>query len=368
MVPVLCEPLYRPYVWGGRNLERMLGRRLPASGPAAESWEVSDLDGWITPIASGPYAGFNLRELIARDKAALLGRSGQPRDDGPRQFPLLVKYLDAQALLSVQVHPDDAYAAAHEGGALGKTEMWLVLEAAPTAELYAGLRSGVGREEFAAAAREERLPELVRRHAVKPGDVVLMPAGRVHALGAGIIVLEVQQTSDVTYRLHDWGRLDPDGKPRPIHIDKALDVIDFHDTDDPLLTPAIRRETWGTRRLLAVTPYFAVESWDMTGPAATATTGASPHVLMVVSGVATIRWEDGELAIPRGRTAVIPAALGAYVVEPTEPTFAVRAHVPDFAGVPSAATGLADWPPDDPSEREHVRAVCDRRAAKLLFG
>ena len=360
--PLLCVPRYQPYVWGGRNLGRVLGRALPPSGPVAESWEVSDLDGAATEIESGP--GGTLRDLVERNADALLGGAGYRQNDGSQRFPLLVKYLDAQTLLSVQVHPDDEFARRHENGSPGKTEMWLVLEAQPGAELFAGLQPGVRREDLRRAIDDERVPEVIRSHAVAAGDVVLMPAGRAHALGAGIVALEIQQTSNTTYRLYDWGRVDDAGRPRPLHAERALAVIDYEDTADPVLRPVAWKERWGTRTLLAVTPYFLTESWEVRGTVNAHTTGTSPDVLMAVTGAASIRFDGGELEVPRGRTAVFPAALGDYAVAPRRPCLIVRARVPDLT------RGLGDWlaPPESgaPDERDRVLGVCDARSAELL--
>ena len=359
LAPLLCTPRYQPYVWGGRNLARVLGRTLPPSGPVAESWEVFDLDDAATEIESEP--GSTLRDIIRRDPGALLGATGYPRDDGSRRFPLLVKYLDAHGLLSVQVHPGDEYARQHEGGSPGKTEMWLILAAAPGAELYAGLRAGVQRDDLWAAIGEERSPEVIRSHAVRPGDVVLVPAGRVHALGGGIVALEIQQTSNVTYRLHDWGRVGSDGMPRPLHVEQALQVIDFDDVADPVLCPVERNEPWGTRRLLAATPYFLTESWEAETTVETCTSGSSPDIVMAVAGSVSVRVDGGELAVHSGRTAIIPAAVGDYAVEPHGQCAVVRARVPDLD------RGLEDWLPSpgggDAAERERVLAVCDRRVS-----
>lgn len=366
--PFLTKPIYRPWMWGGRNLARVLRRDLPPAGPVAESWEVSDVDGAASEVASGPHAGGTLRDLVVGHADALLGSTGARLEDGSRRFPLLVKYLDAHDRLSVQVHPGAEHAARREPGSLGKTEMWLVLEALPGAEVIAGLKPGVRREEVRDALRANRLPDLVRNHAVRAGDVILIPGGRVHALGKGIIVLEIQQTSDVTYRLYDWGRIGADGKPRELHVEQALDAIEFDDKEGPRLTPIVRTETYGTRKLLAVTRHFFTEAWD-TGnasgpvqPVSARSTGFSPDLLMFVKGSGRIAWEGGALDVPHGRTAIVPAKQGPYLVELREPSLVVRSRVPD------PAAGLGEWTPANADETRQLRNVCDRGTRRVLFG
>ncbi len=195
-----------------------------------------------------------------------------------------------------------------------------------------------------------------------------MPAGRAHSLGKGIVALEIQQTSNITYRLYDWGRIGPDGKQRQLHIEQSLDAINYEDAAEPKLTPVVRSEIWGRRKLLAVTPYFLTELWDTRDsfdpvqPVPTCTTGHSPDVLMLIAGRARVRWDGGMLEMPRGRTAVIPTMLGSYTVELVEPSLLVRSRVPD------TVTGLGNWIPADPDEERRVRGVCDRSARHRFFG
>jgi len=367
LAPFLSTPLYQRWLWGGRNLAGILRRELPPDGPVAESWEVSDVEGSSTLVETGPYAGLALREVVRREGEALLGSRAEGMPGQERRFPLLVKYLDAQEVLSIQVHPDDEYAGRYGNGSPGKTEMWYIVAAGEGSEVIAGLRPGIGREQVREAVREGRLPELVRRQPVSAGEVVLMPAGRLHSLGRGIVALEIQQTSNLTYRLYDWGRVGPDGRPRPLHAEQSLAVIDFADADEPKLVAVVRREIWGKRLLLAVTPYFLTEAWDTQGSfdrsqaLRAQTTGFSPEVLMVVSGSARVAWEGGALDLPHGRTAVVPARLGRYLVELREPSLLIRSRVPDLD------RGLGEWSPTGEDEGKRIRAVCDRRAASRLF-
>ena len=354
--PLLCEPQYMERIWGGRALRRLLDRDLPGDALIGESWEVSDVPGSPTQFAN-PSAG-TLRQTASAHGDALLGSTGYPLSDGSRRFPLLVKYLDADDLLSVQVHPGDDYAARNEGGSPGKSEMWIVIHAEPGAEIIAGLSPGVDRDAFAAAIRDGEVSEALRRVPVWTGDTVLMPAGRIHALGAGLVVLEIQQTSDVTYRLHDWGRLGADGHPRELHVEKGLEVIDFADRAEPVLEPVARTEDWGERQLLAVTRYFLTERWQAGAPVAGEMPSGSPHILMPVSCAVDIRWKSGELNVPAGRTAIVPASLSSYNVVPDGEGMIVRSLVP--------GPGLGQWEPRDERERGAIRRVCDRDAAGVL--
>lgn len=347
--PLLCAPQYFDRIWGGRNFERVLDRELPGDEQTliGESWEISDVPGSPSPIENRD--NVTISELLADHSTEILGvdaKNGQ-------HLPLLVKYLDANDLLSVQVHPDDEYAAKYEHGASGKSEMWLILHAEPNAELIAGVAPGVDRDEFARAVKEDRVPEVLSRRVVRAGDVVLMPAGRLHALGTGLVVLEIQQTSDVTYRLYDWKRIDTNGNSRDLDINRGLDVIRFDDRDDPILIPLRRETDWGARSLLAVTRYFLTERWDMDESAAFFTSAHSPDLIMAVTTGVTIRPESAsEVVVSKGRSAVIPAALGKYRIEPHERGMVVRSRVP-------VTDDLIEWTPRTAMERDLLRGLCD---------
>ncbi len=200
--------------------------------PIGESWEISDRPGDVSVIANGPLAGKDLRWLMEKHAADLLG-GAQPQRG---RFPLLVKILDAQDKLSLQVHPPPAQAAALGGEP--KTEMWYIAQAAPGAELYVGLKRGVTRAEFERKIKAGTVAECFHRVPVQPGDAMFLPSGRVHALGAGLVIFEIQQNSDTTYRVFDWNRLGLDGKPRELHIPQSLASIDFSDCEPSLLPRA----------------------------------------------------------------------------------------------------------------------------------
>jgi mannose-6-phosphate isomerase len=222
LYPLKFRPLLKRYLWGGRRLGTVLGKPLGDGNDYAESWEVADHDADQSVVANGSLAGTTLGELVRDRGDELLGRHA-PRS----RFPLLFKYLDCQRDLSVQVHPDDAAAARLDPPDLGKTEAWLILDAEPGSRVYAGLRFGFDRIALAREIALGRTELCLKWFEPRVGDCLFIPAGTVHALGAGLLVAEIQQASDTTYRLFDWNRLGPDGQPRPLHVQQALDVIDY---------------------------------------------------------------------------------------------------------------------------------------------
>jgi mannose-6-phosphate isomerase len=248
--------------WGGRSLERLYGRQLPdPSTPIGESWEVVDREDHQSVVADGPLAGKTLHDLWRNHRREIFGEAaaGHP---SPR-FPLLVKILDATETLSLQVHPPEAVAA--RLGGEPKTEMWFIAEAREGAVLHVGVRPGVDREGFRRALADGSAAECVPRLPVRTGDAIFIPSGRLHAIGAGLVIFEIQQNSDTTYRVFDWNRTGLDGKPRALHIEESLACIDFADTAPALVPPGADT--------LADCPHFHVrrrelatgESVDATG-------------------------------------------------------------------------------------------------------
>jgi mannose-6-phosphate isomerase len=229
LYPLIFKPIFKERVWGGRNLERLYGKSLPPSVPIGESWEISDRPGDVSVIANGPLAGKDLRWLMENHAAELLGTARSPNG----RFPLLIKILDAQEKLSLQVHPPASKAA--ELGSEPKTEMWYVADAAPDAELFVGLKRGVTRAELERRIRHGPVADCFHRIPVRAGDAMFLPSGRVHAIGAGLVLFEIQQNSDTTYRVFDWNRLGLDGKPRELHVAESLASIDFNDFEPSLI-------------------------------------------------------------------------------------------------------------------------------------
>ena len=250
--PLTFHPLYMERPWGGRSLERLYGRRLPAA-PAhiGESWEVVDRADHQSVVADGPLAGRTLHELWRDHRAEVFGADA--REHPSPRFPLLIKILDATETLSLQVHPP-AEVAARFGGE-PKSEMWFLAEARDGAVLYAGVGSGIDRDGFRSALAAGTVAQVVPRLPVRSGDSIFIPSGRLHAIGAGLVLFEIQQNSDTTYRVFDWNRTGLDGRPRELHVEESLACIDFGDTD-PVLNP--RDAT-----TLAACPHFRVERRDL---------------------------------------------------------------------------------------------------------
>ncbi len=316
--PVRFRPVYQSYIWGGDRIVHKYGRNLPP-GIYAESWEVSDRPEGMSVVEYGPLAGRTLKDLIMSDPLALLGRSVP---EG--RFPLLLKLIDARERLSVQVHPDDATAA--RWGGEPKTEAWYVLEASPGATLYAGLRPGTDRAAVEEAIRTGQIEGLLNVVPVRTGDTLFIPAGRVHALGAGILLLEVQQNSNTTYRLYDWGRVGHDGRPRETHVAQALRAIRWQDSGSPICTPVPLQgpNGWSGSRLVEC-PYFQMERWKLSSPAQEPLEDVrSARVLFVECGAILLTGEFGSLEASAGMSVLCPAALRDLQIQPQPTATLVR--------------------------------------------
>ena len=217
------NPLYMERVWGGRGLELKLGRKLPEGKVIGESWELVDREGEQSIVAEGTHKGKTIRELLEGGAADILG----PGREGSQPFPILIKWLDCQERLSLQVHPPAAIAPILGGEP--KTENWYIADCDDDASLIVGLKQGVTREQFTQALEDNKVAPCVHRFPVKPGDSILVESGRMHAIDAGNLILEIQQNSDTTYRVYDWGRVGLDGAPRQLHVEQSLQSIDFKD-------------------------------------------------------------------------------------------------------------------------------------------
>ncbi|MHB0857314.1 MAG: type I phosphomannose isomerase catalytic subunit [Anaerolineae bacterium] len=326
--PLTFEPVLRDYIWGGRRLETLFGRRLPP-GITAESWEISGYEGYATRVDSGYWEGVGLPDVMEDLGLDLLGHNSVEMLARHR-FPLLVKLLDAHRDLSVQVHPDDAYALEHEGGELGKTELWTVLHADPGAQVIYGLNPGTTRESLRAAIESGTLEEHLYRLPIQGGDSLLVAAGTVHALLSGAVVAEIQQNSDATYRLYDWGRLGDDGKPRPLHIDKALDVIDYTQVQPGKIEPRVLSEGTNARRLLlADTEKFAMEQIALQpgGEFVGRCNGESFEIWGCLHGSVEVRWLGEPVQLDAVRFALLPAMLGEYAIHAEQPSTLLRTYV-----------------------------------------
>jgi len=307
LYPLKFHPVMKNNIWGGRALERY-GYRLP-EGPIGEAWMIGDHANGTTVVANGELAGMGLDELRKKFGASLLGTKGAASKNG--RFPLLLKLLDCNDDLSVQVHPNDEYEGLPEGE-LGKTEMWYILDAKPGAKIVYGLQPGVTRTKLEQAIAEGRIMDCLQQVEVQAGDSFFIPAGTVHALGAGVLVAEVQQNSDTVYRLYDYNRPGLDGKPRELHIEHSLNVIRYESSGATRMkTDRVKPGEWLT---LANCPYFIVEKGIVEGDWNLSTTDESFVMLTVCDGKGSIGWGEEKLPLQAGDCLLLPAGLHAYTL------------------------------------------------------
>jgi mannose-6-phosphate isomerase len=327
LYPLLFKPVLKDYIWGGRNLQRILGRELP-DGNIAESWEIAAHDDGVTIVRNGPLAGMSLFELHRKLGLSLIGRRNQWAQERDK-FPLLIKLLDAHDKLSVQVHPGDEYALAHEGNELGKTEMWVILHAEPDSAIILGVRQNTNPELFRQAIHDGSLESYLHRLSIKAGDYVCVPSGTVHAILGGALIAEIQQNSNTTYRLYDWGRRMPDSSVRSLHVDQALDVIDFNQVEPslqpPSPLPANLKDSNGIQCwLLCKNQYFTTERIILA--AGSVYRGNCNGQSLEIWGVL-----EGELSINKVNLravqfSLLPAALGPFEIKSVSGATCLRVY------------------------------------------
>lgn len=295
---LLTDPAFRSYLWGGRKLATVLGKSLPDDEVWAESWEVVDHAEHQSFIRNGQFAGQTIRQLAETHPSWLLGNSNAVR------LPLLFKYLDCQRVLSVQVHPDDHFAIRMNPPDLGKTEAWYIVDAEPGATLYAGLKQGVNKDELCAAIDKGEVENCLHQIQPKRGDCIFIPAGTVHALGAGLLVAEIQQASNTTFRLFDWNRVDANGKLRDLHIEQSLKVIDFESGPRPTQVPAATEQP-GRERLVSCEKF----NFDRIVQSNAIAGDGRLHILSAPYGVVEIACGPERLQLAMGQTVIVPAAM-----------------------------------------------------------
>lgn len=303
LYPLTFEPMFVERVWGGRSLERLFGKALPAGKLIGESWEICDRPGSVSVIANGPLRGTDLHSLMTHRADELLGQGRGNRT----HFPLLVKILDAQEILSLQVHPPPQVAKELNGEP--KTEMWYIYEAKEGAQLQTGLKRGVTRETFQQALADGKAADCVHTHSVKKGDAMFLPSGRVHAIGAGNVIFEIQQNSDTTYRVFDWNRTGLDGKPRELHIPQSLRSINFEDYEPALIRPEEVGQGAFKFRYLVDDPLFRINTTQVRRGERfyLRTTGA--QIIGMLEGRLTILAESQSVELKPGQFALLPASL-----------------------------------------------------------
>lgn len=344
LYPFVLEPRLTAAIWGGDALVTRYGKHGDRAQTLGESWECWDEN----RVANGALVGKTLAELRAELRDALTGPI-----DPARTFPVLTKIIDARAALSVQVHPDDAYAQRVERQPNGKTECWYILDCEPGAELILGWARDTSRQEYERRVADGTLGEILRRVPVHPGDAFYLPAGTLHAIGAGIRLFETQQASDLTYRIFDWNRVGPDGKPRELHVQKAGDVLDFRATFPGAVRPLSYAEDGLERTLLIASARFVVERVTVTRNDAYVVTDGRPLTMTAMDAHLRVDMEDASTVLEPWQTVVTPASAQRIALVPGgEPTSVLLVHPqPDLTAIRARA----------------VAAGCDGTAADAFF-
>lgn len=295
LYPMKCVPIFKPRIWGGQTLKTVFGKALPAGEEIGESWELADLPNDKTVIANGPFQGRKLVEIVQEYPELITGAR-----DFPSPFPLLIKLLDAQDVLSVQVHPDPE-TCRRMGRGEPKTECWYIIDAQPGAVIYKGMKEKVTREQFARAIEDGTTADLLAKIPVEPGQCHFLPAGTAHAIGGGLLIAEIQTPSDTTYRVYDWDRVDHAGQPRQLHIQEALESIHFDVTADQLPV--------GTTGRLVDCEYFKVDKGHRSKGNQLLLARGQMRTLVVLSGGGTIQAAQMDsVDFTAGDCLVVPAA------------------------------------------------------------
>jgi mannose-6-phosphate isomerase len=323
--PIRIEPIFTPRIWGARSLAPLYPEKSSLSEPMGEAW----LTGADCRVGCGPFAGKTLgavwRELPAEWRGTRLASTSD--------FPILVKFIFPREKLSIQVHPDDAYAAAHEqtAGGRGKTEMWHAVSAEADAQVLVGLKPGVDKQKFKQSISANTVEDLFQVHPVHEGDTFFVPAGTPHTIGSGMVLCEVQQYSDLTYRLYDYGRVDGSGKARELHIEKALDVIQFGRSSGGKVPPVQVPHSGAKLSLLAACKYFATERWEFSGHVDFSPDAAHADIFVILSGRGNFETANASGSYRRSEPWLIPASIESIRLVAHEPTVLIRTFVPDLA-------------------------------------
>jgi len=304
LYPLTFHPVFKERIWGGRELEKIYGKKIPAGKLIGESWEISDRSGDESIIAKGKFAGKSLRWLMENHAPELLGDAKAATGN---RFPVLCKILDAREKLSLQVHPPANKTAELNGEP--KTEMWFIADAAPGAELFVGLRRGVTRAEFEKKISDGSVADCFHRVSVRAGDAMFLPSGRIHAIGSGLVIFEIQQNSDTTYRVFDWNRVGLDGKPRELHVPQSLASIDFNDFEPKLVETKFSGDDKIKSRLLVRDKLFNVGHLELKTGAAAKLKEQKLQVVAVVKGLIEINSNSETENLCAGQFCLIPASL-----------------------------------------------------------
>jgi mannose-6-phosphate isomerase len=325
--PLRFEPIFQYRLWGGRRLARWSRDPLPGDGPIGEAWIISDRDDHASRVAEGPLKGKSLQELFTEHPEAMLGsQNGQFQ-----RYPLLLKFLDATEMLSVQVHPSDDHKDLLPPGERGKTESWLVLDSEPSSSIYAGLRPGVTPEAMRAHSADGTVEQDLASFNPNPGDGLFIEAGTVHALGGGVVVFETQQNSDVTFRLFDWNRVDEKtGQPRELHIEQAIQSTNFNAVAVKPSEPKVQETKPALREQMFTCEFFNVDRLSGDQPFPVGTPNAL-RVLVTLEGSGILRHHGAAYNVQPGDVYVLPAAVGAVELTPVGKATLAEVAVPERA-------------------------------------
>jgi mannose-6-phosphate isomerase len=325
LYPLRFEPIYQYRLWGGRRLADLLAAPLPGDGPIGEAWVLSDRDDHASPVADGPLKGKTLGEVLNLYPKQILGKlAGRYA-----RFPLLLKFLDVREMLSLQVHPADDRKDLLPAGETGKTEAWVVLEAGAKSRIYAGLKPGTTIDDLRRAIASGVVADNVASFTPKPGDGVFIPAGTVHALGGDVVVFEIQENSDVTFRLDDWGHVDPKtGRPRALQVDQALSAIDVAQGAVAPVSPVVEEATPVDRERLFDCDYFRLWRLRSQSPFAVGAAG-TPRVLVCIEGTGRIEHGGESYAVGKGDVLLLPASVGVCGFRPSSPVTLLEVALPE---------------------------------------
>jgi len=306
LYPLVFEPILQDRIWGGTKLKTDLGKNIPTQ-TTGESWELSAVEGNVSVVKQGDYAGKPLSELLESFPNEVLGTAVHEKFG--IQFPLLFKFLDAREDLSIQVHPNDELAKKRHNS-FGKTEMWYVMQADEGSRIIVGFKEKSSAAEYVQKLEEKKLLDILNQVEAKKGDVYFLETGTIHAIGAGIVIAEIQQTSDITYRIYDWDRVDANGNGRQLHVEEALDAMNYNPTD----TKKDYATQINTSNTMVDCPYFTTNFLPLEGSAEVSKNGSSFTVYICTEGEYTIAFEGKTYTFKKGDTVLVPAALKAFTL------------------------------------------------------
>jgi mannose-6-phosphate isomerase len=326
--PLRIEPIFSPRIWGSRSLAPLFPEKSDLTEPLGEAW-LTGLDcriarGELSGAFGGKTLGETWREMPVEWRGKQFTREGV--------FPLLVKFIFPTDKLSIQVHPDDAYASIHEtaAGGRGKTEMWHIVSAESGAQVLLGLKPQVSKQDFLEGLEKHTLESLFLHQQVSAGDTFFVPAGTPHTIGPGMVICEVQQTSDLTYRVYDYGRVDSSGNQRELHVGKALEVTKFGRPTVGKVAPLPLPHESVKKALLAACPFFATERWELHSPVRSTASRSHFALIVILEGSGSLNWQDSSAPYSPGHCWFIPASLGTFALEPLGETKLMRTYVPDL--------------------------------------